>query len=269
MLEAPPTRPAMFVLSTPEPARVMDFYRSLLGWELQPMAAFPSGGDLASDAQVFVVRGGEVGWLPFLPVADLAGLVERARNAGANRVVFPLPDDDTGRSAAIIDPTGARLGLLAIEGTVPKPDPAPLAPGRVVWIEEKTRDHKAAAAFQEAVFGLQAQGPGGAGEVQVLRGGGAPYSAIMQFDERWDDDYPPRWLIYACVADLEATLAQAVEYGGSVWFSRTETELGPLAYLRDPDGNGLAVVEVSHAARALLAASDGQVESEPAGSGQR
>ena len=236
-----PTRPELFVLSTPQPDEVADFYRTLFGWELS-VAGLPSTRP-AGAAQTFLLREGGVGWLPFVTVTDLPDVLDRARAAGAERVVFPLPGQETDRAAIVIDPTGPRLGLWSPEGDQPAPA-LPAGEGQIVWIEEKTRDQATAVTFFTTLFGFEAFGAVGPGNVQMLRPpGGAPFAGVMQFDDRWAADHPPHWLLYASVADVAATIALAEQHGGSLWFPPTPTPLGLIAYLRDPAGNAIAVVE--------------------------
>lgn len=247
-----PPRPTLFVLSTTEPDAVLDFYDQVCGWKLEPSSAAAMGRAAGAGEQAFFVRKGPVGWLPFLSVADLQGALDRAKAAGG-RGVFPLPDDDTGRSAAVFDPSDTRLGLWAVDDPDMNAAGQSIEHGQIIWMEEKTRDQQAAAAFHSEVFGFAAAGPTGPGKVQLLRGNNGPsYAGVMQFDERWAPDHPPHWLLYMSVDDLDKTIEQALAAGGSVWFEPTDTPLGGLAYLRDPAGNAFAVVEVAEAARGML-----------------
>ena len=253
------------MLSTPDPAAVTDFYARVLGWTLQPADSFPGtdGREIAArgSGQRFIVRRGPVGWLPFLSVIDLPAVLERARAAGG-RVVFPVPGDQTRRVAMLFDPSGARLGVYEPDhpagAQATEDGPAP-GSGPVVWLEEKSRNQEAAAAFHAEVFGFTPVGPSGPGKVKVLRpSSGAPYAGVMQFDDRWAGDHPPHWLVYTSVKSLSATIEDALAQGGSVWFQPTDTPLGRLAYLRDPAGNAFAVIEVAPATSGTLLAPDRQ-----------
>lgn len=247
-----PTRPELLVLSTPRPGDVLDFYRALFGWELDLAGGLPDDRPVGAAAQTFLTREGVVGWLPFLTVGDLPAVLGRARAAGAERVVHPLPGQDTDRAAIVIDPSGTRLGLWSPAGAQ-QSSPAGVEEGLVVWIEEKTRDQQAAVAFHTEVFGFAAAGPTGPGKVRFLREpSGSAYAGVMQFDDRWTPDQPPHWLLYVAVADLDATIALALSHGGSLWFEPTDTPLGRLAYVRDPADNAIAVVELAPGAGAML-----------------
>lgn len=249
-----PTRPELFVLSTARPAEVVDFYRAVTGWELGLTGGLPDAraAGAAEGGQTFLVREGSVGWLPFLTVKDLPAVLERARAAGAERVVHPLPGQVTDRAAIVIDPSSTRLGLWQPSDSAAAPAPQ-VQEGLVVWIEEKTRDQEAAVAFHTDVFGFAGAGPTGPGKVRFLREpSGSAYAGVMQFDDRWSLDQPPHWLLYVSVADLDATIALALEQRGSLWFEPTDTPLGRLAYVRDPAGNAIAVVELAAGAGAML-----------------
>lgn len=240
-----PSRPGLFLLSTPHPAAVFDFYRRLAGWDLEQDATSKVGRD-----QIAVVREGSGGWLPYLDVPDLPAAIARAEAAGG-RLADPASAEPAGRAVIVVDPSDTPLG---VREAARRADGIPLGDGPIVWIEQKTRDQDAATAFLSQVFGFAVVGARGPGQVRLLRGhDGSSFGGVMQFDDRWAPDYPPHWLLYLRTGDVDRDLETATKHGGSVWFPPVPTPLGRLAYLRDPAGNALAVVEVAAAAETLLA----------------
>jgi predicted enzyme related to lactoylglutathione lyase len=240
--KAVPGRPARFVLSSPGACELTGFYTQLFGWQVRTGGAFVLG-----ERTVAQVRAGQGGWLPYLTVAALPAAVERARAAGST--VAAVPQDPSGLSAVIVDPTGTPLGL-----SDPGDGPAVevmAEDGAVVWAEQKTRDQEAATGFLSRLFGYEFAGPG-PGKVRVAQTAGPAFGGVMQFDDRWAPQEKPHWLLYFQVADPEASLARAVELGGSVWFPPFDTPLGRMAYLRDPQGSAFAVVGVSAQGAAMV-----------------
>ncbi|MGI5500900.1 hypothetical protein [Lentzea sp. CA-135723] len=99
-------------LHSPAPSASASFYRALFGWEIQlipgapgqflaPAGAGPGRmfGAIVADAQAF--------WLPYFEVAD----VDRAA-ASAPVLLAPHDLDDVGRIAVLVDPFGARFGVM-------------------------------------------------------------------------------------------------------------------------------------------------------------
>ncbi|GLY51567.1 hypothetical protein [Lentzea sp. NBRC 102530] len=99
-------------LHSPAPSASAAFYRALFGWEielvpgapgqfLQPAGADPGRmfGAIVADTQAF--------WLPYFEVTD----VDRAA-ASAPVLLAPRDLDDVGRIAVLVDPFGARFGVM-------------------------------------------------------------------------------------------------------------------------------------------------------------
>ncbi|MFD4672631.1 hypothetical protein ACFWNN_23090 [Lentzea sp. NPDC058450] len=99
-------------LHSPAPSASAAFYRSLFGWEialipgapgqfLAPAGAGPGRmfGAIVADTQAF--------WLPYFEVAD----VDQAA-ASAPVLLAPHDLDDVGRIAVLVDPFGARFGVM-------------------------------------------------------------------------------------------------------------------------------------------------------------
>ena len=142
------------------------FYGELFGWE----AAEPSeefGGYFMFLREGMPIAGGmgPMGddpagnvWSTYLATDDLARTVEAVQANGASIVVEPMPIADLGSQAVFTDPTSATVGAWQA-GTFP---------GFIVldgqgapsWFELFTRDHAAAMAFYETVFGWTADAVG-------------------------------------------------------------------------------------------------------------
>ena len=238
-----PTRPAQFVLRTSGGDVLTTFYCDLFGWTLKGEDTFVLQG-----RTVARMEHSKGGWLPYLAVADLTVALEKATRSGAVTLDGPS-DGPLGRSAVILDGGGAPLGLWQSGsgsgvGLIAEH-------GAVVWIEEKTRNQEVATAFLQTLFGFELLGASGPGAVRLLKGEGPFFGGVMQFDDRWTSDEPPHWLLYFQSSAVPAIVERAIALGGSLWFPLMDTPLGQMAYIRDPEGNAFAVVEVSEQGRTM------------------
>ncbi|SEQ32533.1 VOC family protein [Lentzea albida] len=99
-------------LHSPAPSASASFYRSLFEWEIQLIPGAPGQflrpagtgegslfGAIVADAQAF--------WLPYFEVAD----VDRAASS-APVLLAPHDLDGVGRIAVLVDPFGARFGVM-------------------------------------------------------------------------------------------------------------------------------------------------------------
>ncbi|MFD4637192.1 VOC family protein [Lentzea sp. NPDC058436] len=99
-------------LHSPAPSASAAFYRSLFSWEIELITGAPGQflrpagtgpgrmfGAIVADAQAF--------WLPYFEVTD----VDRAA-ASAPVLLAPHDLDDVGRIAVLVDPFGARFGVM-------------------------------------------------------------------------------------------------------------------------------------------------------------
>ena len=241
-------RPGLFILRTLDPPAVADFYAATLGWELDGETFTLDGAAVAG----VTARGG--GWLPMFAVDSLEHSLESVMQAGGT--LTGRRDDDRGLQALAVDPTGTTFGLWQIGTGSGVHRQGRL--GTVSWVEQKTRDQNAAVQFLSTVFGYSAVGPTGPGKVRVLtRAGRPPLGGVMQFDDRYSADQPPFWLLYVEVEDVAESIGRALAAGGALWFPLTETPIGPLAYVRDPAGNAVALVAIPESGRAGVAGTTG------------
>lgn len=108
-----------FELMVPDAEKVVPFYRSVFGYDVQPMPmgdgvyhVFESGGE-SRGGTMSIPPGMQMptAWTPYVHVADLDAALKRVTaNGGQAHPVMEVPD--VGRMAHIIDPTGAVLGLI-------------------------------------------------------------------------------------------------------------------------------------------------------------
>jgi hypothetical protein len=152
----------------------------------------------------------------YVAVTDVDATVQRAKALGARVEVGPreIPGD-----------------------TVP-------APLEISWRELATTDREAATDFYAALFGWERQNAIDMGEpVGVYQEFGRPGISLGGIYRKPDDmPFPPHWLLYAKVPDLDASLAAARAAGGKVVMGPREIPGGDrIAEVLDPQGAPFAL----------------------------
>lgn len=114
--------------------------------------------------------------------------------------------------------------------------------GRFAWHELLTADTEAAKRFYSDVVGWTAQASQNAGPgYTVFLGGGMPAAGLMQTPAGMGT--PPMWFGYVEVDDVDATVKEATQIGGTLMGDIKSMEgVGRFALLRDPQGAMIGVV---------------------------
>jgi len=117
--------------------------------------------------------------------------------------------------------------------------------GRFVWYELLTTDIAAAAKFYGEVVLWSAQNASTAAfAYSVLRAGGLPVCGLMDLPlEGRRKGATPRWVGYVAVDDADAATDKVKRYGGTVYVPPTESNIGRIAIVADPQTATLALVE--------------------------
>jgi predicted enzyme related to lactoylglutathione lyase len=117
--------------------------------------------------------------------------------------------------------------------------------GRFVWYELLTTDVAAAKAFYGAVVGWGAQDASTPSLAYALFiAGNAPVSGLMELpgDAR-KMGAMPRWVGYVGVDDVDQTTERIKRLGGAVYVPPTDTNIGRISVIADPQSATLAVVK--------------------------
>ncbi|SDI03851.1 MULTISPECIES: VOC family protein [Bradyrhizobium] len=116
--------------------------------------------------------------------------------------------------------------------------------GRFAWYELLTTDRPSAAAFYAEVVGWtvkDASSPELA--YTLLTAGDAPVVGLMDLPEEGVRmGATPRWLGYVAVDDMDARTSQIRRLGGAILVSPTDSNIGRIAVVADPQGATLALV---------------------------
>jgi uncharacterized protein len=116
--------------------------------------------------------------------------------------------------------------------------------GRFVWYELLTTDMPSAAAFYAEVIGWTVNDASSAElAYTLLTVGDAPVVGLMDLPEEGVRmGAMPRWLGYVAVDDMDARTAQIRRLGGAVLVSPTDSNIGRIAVVADPQGATFALV---------------------------
>ena len=109
--------------------------------------------------------------------------------------------------------------------------------GRFVWYDLMTTDTAAASGFYTDLIGWGTSSwEGGDTPYTMWTNHDAPLGGIMNLpEEAKQAGAPPHWLAYVAVPDTDATVALAIEYGGTALVPATDIPtVGRFAVLQDP-----------------------------------
>lgn len=231
------------------------FYTKLLGWEIRDI---PMGPDAVYT--IFTLEGRDAAacygalpgmaqqgirphWIAYVSVSSSDETARKAAAAGGKVVKEPFDVPGIGRMAVLQDPAGATICAWQAQGHIGIG--VYQEPGALQWTELLTNDTETAALFYEKVFGWKRQlwpSPEEPhyhlfmlGDVGV--GGMTPITAEM-------GPLKPVWGSYFRVTDCDATVAKALQLGGSVAVpTEAVPTVGRFAVLVDRAGAHFGIME--------------------------
>jgi predicted enzyme related to lactoylglutathione lyase len=221
------------------------FYTQLLGWVAEEPneefgGYFSFSKDEALVAGCMAQRDGDAmvpdAWTVYLAVDDAAKTVEAAEGAGGKVHMPVMPIADIGTMAILEDPSGAAFGIWQPGehtgfGVVAEPN----TPG---WFELHTKDYDAAVGFYRDVLGWDAVTAQDTPTFRytTLHEGDDAEAGIMDAKSFLPEGAPSHWKVYFTVEDVDATLAKALELGGTIVMPAEDTPYGRLAVANDSTG---------------------------------
>ena len=118
-------------------------------------------------------------------------------------------------------------------------------PGHFAWYELLTTDVAAAAAFYGEVVGWGVKDASTAGlAYATFTAGNAPVGGLMELPEEGRRmGATPRWVGYVAVEDIDATAAQIGRLGGAVLVPPTDSNIGRIAVVADPQNATFALIK--------------------------
>lgn len=117
--------------------------------------------------------------------------------------------------------------------------------GRFVWYELLTTDLAAAKAFYGSVVGWSAQNASTPDLAYTLfTAGEAPVSGLMELpQDALSRGAMPRWVGYIAVDDVDASAERIKRLGGAIYVPPTDSNIGRIAVVTDPQTATFALVE--------------------------
>jgi len=231
------------------------FYEALFGWTFEDMPfgegqtyrMFSKDGyTVAGMSQLTPeLLGARVptAWNTYVATDDVDAIVAKAVDLGATVAMPPMDVEDSGRMAAIQDPTGAPIFFwkpISYDESMTY-----FEPGTLAWNDLNTRDPEKAADFYKALFGWT---------VEPMADWLMPYwqisvdcqgqGGMMAMPQTAPSHVPGFWMPYFGSADIEDDMLKAARIGATTWVKPT-TVGGNLTFavLSDPSGATFALVQ--------------------------
>ncbi|WP_327069423.1 VOC family protein [Kitasatospora sp. NBC_01250] len=247
----PPGTPCWVDLMAPDLQAAIDFYRDLFGWQGE------RGPDEFGGYAVLTLNGKPVAgigpavsmdgnpppptvWTTYLATADADATASRV-TANGGKLLFPVMDVGTvGRMFPAVDPTGAVFGVwqaVDFGGAEIVNEP-----GAVIWNELNTPDVKGAAAFYKAALDIEFAPMPEMPEYNGLLVEGKTVGGAQGLGS-FPPGTPPHWATYFAVDDADSVVDAAVRAGATLLAPATDTPVGRIAGLKDPQGGAFNVIK--------------------------
>jgi predicted enzyme related to lactoylglutathione lyase len=165
---------------------------------------------------------------------------DKVTELGGTIIAPPFDVLDSGRMMTVQDPTGAFINLWQPKSHIG----AGLVntTGAMCWNELVTSDMEKAKAFYSGLFGWNISDD----DYAMITNNGRMNGGIRQPSEA-ESQLPPHWLIYFTVADVEAAAETIKKTGGTLNGPLMDSGAGKTAYITDPAGARIALIQVETA----------------------
>ncbi|MGH3567130.1 MAG: VOC family protein [Pseudonocardia sp.] len=247
---APLGAPCWIDLFSSDPARAEAFYGQIFGWAAEHTGEeFGGYVNFRKDGSIVAgmmrndgTTGYPDGWTTYLATPDVQATAEAAVAAGGQVFMAPMQVLHLGSMAVLADVGGAAVGIWQ-PGAHTGFDLVGEA-GAPVWHELYTHEYAAVVDFYRTVFGWDTAVLSDTDEFRytTMEADGGSHAGIMDSRAFLPDGVPSTWQVYLGAEDVDATLAQVEQLGGSVVQPAKDTPFGRVAQAADPTG---AVFKVS------------------------
>jgi predicted enzyme related to lactoylglutathione lyase len=259
--------PCWIDTSQPDPHAAADFYRGLLGWELEDLMPPNSPGQYflarlhgRDVAAISSIAGGDSSramWNTYVWVDNADETARRVEQAHGRVLGAPFDVAGAGRMAKCVDPSGA--GFRIYQAREHRGAQLVNAPGSWNWSNLNTPDAAGAMRFYAAVFGWQfSEVDFGAGASWMVRmpgyadflelgnpgirkqhaAAGAPpgFTDAVGWLQPIPFDTLAHWSVTLAVADADSVAERTPELGGTVVSGPIEIPYSRVVQITDPQG---------------------------------
>ena len=237
-------QPRWLELESTDPPAARRFYGELFGWqfaESPPRAGGHLDCLLGGALVAGISRGAADRWLVLLSVDDAEATATSASAHGAGAITLDR-QGERGTMLLLDDPTGARVGGWQA-GSLPGFE-VMWEPGSPVWFETVANDFAAASAFYTAVFGWELEVLADGDDFRFSTFGSGPAAMTgIEDGSGYLGGQGSHWVVYFGADDADATVARALELGGTLHRPAEDTPFGRLAQLVDPVGAAFRVMQ--------------------------
>jgi len=240
-------------LMTPDTKAAETFYTRVVGWTARPFPGVGGytvwhagekgiGGMMALTPEA-KAAGASTAWTIYVGVRNADESVTRLKALGGKVFVPPATIPNVGRFTIVADPQGAVFAMLQPDGPQPTGPEEPAVVREVSWRELATTDLAVAKTFYTELFGWEMLKPNDMGPLGIYQEYGRfgqPLGGM--YKKPAEMPFPPHWLIYARVSDLDAAVKTVAAEGGKVLNGPMEVPGGDrIAQCLDPQGAAFAL----------------------------
>lgn len=235
-------------LHTPDQRAAGAFYAELLGWNIDVnpigdedvyLIGQKEGDAIAGIAALMTdLADHPPFWAVYLATDDVDAATAKVEAAGGKVDMEPFDVMSFGRMSAVQDPSGARINFWQANEHIGSARANEA--GAPVWNELVTPEVEKALPFYADVLGMGSE----ASSMEPMPDG-STYTILTDVSGRQVagamtppmPGLPPHWNVYFQVDDVDATVAKAVELGGSAVAPAFDVPgVGRMAVLADPQG---------------------------------
>ena len=227
----------------------MAYYTEVMGWKTMPFEESdkpytmfcvgdqPIGGvsELPEEVKAQNIPSH---WMASVMVDDVDKTVSRAKELGGQIHLPAFDIKNVGRYSVIGDKEGAALGLFKPQNEMtllPKN-----TQGVVGWKELNTTDNVSAMTFYQELFGwhkTEAMDMGEMGKYEMFGLKGVEGSLGGMSNAAKKMNFPPSWVYYVNVSDIDAAAKRATSKGGTIHMGPMEVPGGAkIVMCMDPQG---------------------------------
>ncbi len=245
-------------LATTDVESAKSFYTDILGWSVSdwegsemPYSMWAVGEQPVGGVMVLPEEAKKMGapphWLAYVAVANVDETAKLAAELGGKIYKEPTDIPTVGRFSVIADPQGAVIAAFTPEGDMPMYE-GTRRNGDFSWNELNTTDYDGAWSFYQKLFGWQQTdtvdiGPE-MGTYHMYQRADAEGSCGGMCNSAKVMNFPPHWLHYITVDDIDACVDKVKAKGGKLVHGPMEVPGGyRVATCEDPQGAAFAVHE--------------------------